>query len=74
MSFLNLKMVRDVEIIQLNITTIGLSMMAIISLNQQFSVTLLLLTVALVADSYCALRFKEDSHKIKFTPVEEFAR
>lgn len=67
-------MVREVEIVQLNITTIGLSVMSIISLNQEFTLTLLVLTLGLFADSYCALRFKEDSHKIKFTPVEEFAR
>jgi len=73
-SFINLEIVQDVEIIQLNITTIALSVLAIISLNQEMSLTLLVLTVALLGDSYCALRFKEDSHKIKFSPIEEFAR
>jgi hypothetical protein len=73
-SFINLKFVRDVEIVQLNITTISLAVISIINLNQQFTWTLLILTLALVGDSYCALRFKEESHKINFTPVEEFAR
>jgi len=73
-SFINLKLVRDVEIVQLNITTISLAVLSIILLNQEFTFTLLILTLALLGDSYCALRFKEDSHKIKFTPIEEFAR
>ena len=73
-SFIDLKMVQDVEIVQLNITTISLSILSIISLNQEFTLTLFIMTLALLGDSYCALRFKEDSHKIKFTPVEEFAR
>lgn len=73
-SFIDLKFVQDVEIIQLNITTIGLYVLSIISLNQEFSLTLLVLTLALLSDSYCAMRFKQDSHKIQFTPIEEFAR
>lgn len=32
------------------------------------------MTMALLVDSYCALRFKDDSDKIKFTPVEKFAK
>jgi len=32
------------------------------------------LTLALVGDSYCALRFKTNSDKIKYTPIEEFAK
>jgi len=73
-SFFNLEFIRDIEAIQLNITTIGLSMISIISINQEFSLTLLAFTLGLSMDSYCALRFKEESHKIKFSPVEEFAR
>ena len=29
---------------------------------------------ALLADSYFAMRFKEDSDHIKYTPIENFAR
>jgi len=51
-----------------------LSIAAIIALNRQFDLTLLGLALALLGDSYCALRFKDNSDKIKYTPIEEFAK
>lgn len=70
---MNLTYVRDFDAIQINIAPIILSIAAIIVVNRQFDLTLLGLTAALLADAYCALRFKDDSDKIKYTPIEEFA-
>jgi len=73
-SFINLTYVRDFDALQINITPIILSIAAIIALNRQFDLTLLGLALALLGDSYCALRFKDNSDKIKYTPIEEFAK
>jgi len=73
-SFINLTYVRDFDALQINITPIILSITAIIALNRQFDFTLMGLTFALLGDSYCALRFKDNSAKIKYSPIEEFAK
>lgn len=36
--------------------------------------TLIGMTISLLADSYFALRFKDNSDKINYTPIENFAR
>lgn len=58
----------------MNITPIVLAITGLVSLNQEFNFTLLVFTLTLLGDSYCALRFKQGSDKIKYSPIEQFAR
>ena len=73
-SFMNLTYVRDFDALQINVTPVILSIVSIIALQRHFEYALLGMTIALLADSYFALRFKDNSDRIKYTPIEEFAR
>lgn len=73
-SFFNVTYVRDFDALQINFTPIALSVVSIIALQREFDYITLGLTLALVADSYFALRFKEGEDCIKYTPLENFAR
>jgi hypothetical protein len=63
-SFMNLTYVRDFDVIQINMTPILLSIAALIAIQRQFEFALFGMTIALLTDSYCAIRFKTDSDKI----------
>lgn len=73
-AFFNVTYVRDFDAIQINFTPIVLSVAGIISLQRDFDYSKLGMTMALVADSYFALRFREQDDEIKFSPIENFAR
>lgn len=51
-----------------------LAVAGIISLQRDFDYSKLGMTIALLADSYFALRFKEREDGIRFSPIENFAR
>jgi hypothetical protein len=73
-SFFNVTYVRDFDALQINFTPLALSVAGIISLQREFSWTTMCLTLALVGDSYFALRFRDSKDEIKYTPIENFAR
>jgi hypothetical protein len=73
-SFLNLAYVRDFDVIQVNVTPISLAMLGLCSLMAHFDYTTLGMTMALVADSYFALRYKDESDQIEYTYMELFAQ
>lgn len=50
-----------------------LSVSAILAVMTNFDFCSLGMAVALVADGYFAIRYKENSDKIKYTPIERFA-
>ena len=73
-SFLNILYVRDFEAIQVNGSPMVLAFMGLmITLAYGTSYVPTGMTLALLADSYFALRFKDDSDHIEFTLVEKFA-
>ena len=72
-AFFNLTYVRDFDAIQINATPMILSVMGILAIMTQFDICSLGMSVALVADGYFALRYKDNSDKIKYTPIELFA-
>lgn len=73
-SFFNVTYVRDFDALQINFTPMVLTVAGIISLQREFDYSKLGMTVALLADSYFALRFKEKEDGITFSPIENFAR
>lgn len=50
-----------------------LSVASIIALTHQYSHSMLAMTFCLSLDSYFAIRYKSDSDKIKYSPIELFA-
>lgn len=72
-AFFNLTYIRDFDAIQINATPMILSMAAILSIMGKFDVCTFGMALALIADGYFALRFKDSSDKIKYTPIELFA-
>jgi hypothetical protein len=73
-AFFNVTYVRDFDALQINFTPIVLSIAGIISLQRDFDYSKLGMTIALIADAYFALRFKERGDEIRFSPIENFAR
>lgn len=73
-AFFNVTYVRDFDALQINFTPIVLSIAGIISLQRDFQYSKLGMTIALIADAYFALRFKERGDEIKFSVIENFAR
>ena len=69
-SFLNIIYVRDFDAIQVNITPIVLSIAGFIGLIQNFSYPMLGISLALVADSFFAIRFKENNDVIHYNLFE----
>jgi hypothetical protein len=57
-SFFNVTYVRDFDALQINFTPMALSIAAILSLSKDFDYATLGMTLALLSDSYFALRFK----------------
>lgn len=58
-SFFNVTYVRDFEALQVNFTPIMLAVCGLVALERQYDFYLLGMVLALLADSYCAVRFKE---------------
>ena len=72
-SFFNVYYVRDFEALQVNVTPIVLSIAGLIGIQSNFSYPILGMVLALVGDSYYALRFKEEEDFIQYTPIEKFS-
>jgi len=72
-SYFNVTYVRDFDALQVNFTPILLTICGIVGLQRHYDFFLLGMVLSLAADSYFALRFKDNSDKIKFTMVERFA-
>ena len=72
-SFFNIYYVRDFEALQVNITPIILSIAGSIAIQSNFSIPILGMILALIADSYYALRFKDEEDFIQYTPIEKFS-
>jgi hypothetical protein len=74
-SFLNVSYVRDFDVVQINMTPISLAVLGLTCLMGHFDFTTLGMTLALVADSYFALRYKQDdSDLIEYSTIELFAQ
>ena len=72
-SFFNVYDVSDFEALQVNVTPIVLSIAGLIGIQSNFSYPILGMVLALVGDSYYALRFKEEEDFIQYTPIEKFS-
>jgi hypothetical protein len=72
-SFFNVSYVRDFDVLQVNIVPVILSVVGLITLNHSYSASMLAMTGALSLDSYFAIRYKSESDKIKYNPIELFA-
>ncbi len=72
-SFFNAIYIRDFEAIQVNITPIILSIAGLIALLQNFTYPLLGMIIALIADSFFAIRFKENIDVIEYNLFEQFS-
>lgn len=73
-SFMNVSYVRDFDVVQINFTPITLALVGITSLMGTFEYATLGMTLALMADSYYALRYKETSDSIEYNLIELFAQ
>lgn len=72
-SFFNVTYVRDFDALQVNFTPMVLSVCGLVTLQQTYDFLLLGMVISLIADSYFAIRFKENSDNIKFSVIERFA-
>ena len=72
-SFFNVSYIRDFDALQVNFTPILLTICGIVGLQRHYDIYLLGMVLSLAADSYFALRFKDESDKIKFSMIERFA-
>lgn len=73
-SYFNITYIRDFEAISVSFTTYMLAVATIVAVQHSKDLQVLGMSIALVGDSYFALRFKADSDEIKYTPIENFAR
>ena len=73
-SFLNVSYVRDFEVIQINFTPISLAVVGLLNIMSRFDFATVGMTLALMADGYFALRYKENSGSIEYTALELFAQ
>jgi hypothetical protein len=73
-SFMNVSYVRDFEVVQINFTPISLAVFGLTNVMGRFDFATLGMTLALVFDSYYALRFKETSDSIEYNAFELFAQ
>lgn len=71
-SFTNLSYVRDFDALQVNFTPIVLSIAGILAIQKGFEVMLFGAIVSLIADSYFAIRFKDEEDCIDYTSIEQF--
>jgi hypothetical protein len=73
-SFLNVSYVRDFDVVQINVTPISLALIGLISVFGNYEFSISGMTIALIADAYCALRYKESSDSIEYNVFELFAQ
>lgn len=72
-SFFNVTYVRDFDALQVNFTPLMLTVCGFVAMQKQCDFYILGMTLSLLADSYFALRYKENTDKIKFSVLERFA-
>lgn len=72
-SYFNVTYVRDFDALQVNFTPLLLTVSGIVALQRHYDFYLMGMVLSLTADSYFALRFKDNSDQIKFSVVERFA-
>lgn len=72
-SYFNVTYVRDFDALQVNFTPLMLTVCGLVSLQGGYDFFLLGMVLSLIADSYFALRFKDETDKIKFSVLERFA-
>lgn len=72
-SFINFSYVRDFDALQVNFTPIILSLVGIMALTSVSDFFLLGMVITLIADSYFALRYKDNTDKVTWTSIERFA-
>ena len=72
-SMLNISYVRDFDAIQVNLTPIMLSLTSLVASLQTGTIPAIGMAAATGLDAYYAMRFREGSDVINFTPIERFA-
>ena len=72
-SYFNVTYVRDFDALQVNFTPVMLSICGLVTLQRQYDFLLLGMVISLIADSYFALKYKQQTDKIKFSAIERFA-
>lgn len=72
-SYFNVSYIRDFDAMQVNFTPICLTVACIVAIQRHYSFFLLGMLISLAADSYFALRFKQNTDQIKFSVFERFA-
>jgi len=74
-SFLNVTYIRDFDALQINVVPVVLSIAAITEMiHTEQNIFLTGMTVALIADSYFAMRYQESKENIEYTNFELFAQ
>jgi len=73
-SFVNVSYVRDFDVIQINVTPISLAFIGLINVLGNSELSIMGMTLALIADAYFALRYKETSDSIEYNVFELFAQ
>ena len=73
-SFVNVSYVRDFDVIQINVTPISLAFIGLINVLGNSEISIMGMTLALIADAYFALRYKETSDSIEYNVFELFAQ
>jgi len=74
-SFLNVTYIRDFDALQINVVPVVLSIAAITEMiHSEQNIFLTGMTVALIADSYFAMRYQESKENIEYTNFELFAQ
>lgn len=73
-SFLNVSYVRDFDVVQINVTPISLALIGLTSVFGRFNFSIIGMTLALIADAYFGLRYKETSDDIEYNAFELFAQ
>lgn len=72
-SMLNISYVRDFDALQVNLTPIMLALTGMMTSLQNPSAPAIGLTISTGMDAYFALRYRESTDHIDFSPVERFA-
>ena len=72
-SMLNVSYVRDFDALQVNLTPIVLGITGLMSSLQSPNIPAIGMTISTGLDAYFALRYRESTDVIEFSPVERFA-
>lgn len=72
-SYFNVTYVRDFDALQVNFTPLMLTVCGLVAMQRHYDFYLLGMVLSLIADSYFALRFRDNSDKITFSMLERFA-